>query len=80
LKRSIERHLVSPLANLLATRQIELGDLVTIDHKAGRSKLTFVREMGGALAGGETTRDLLKGWVPLPHQQPWIESPVPQVQ
>src|SRR5438045_6158720 len=32
LKRSIERHLVFPLSNLLATGQIELGDLVTIDY------------------------------------------------
>src|SRR5438128_12656364 len=32
LKRSIERHLVFPLSNLLATDQVDLGDLVKIDH------------------------------------------------
>src|SRR3981189_1723946 len=31
LKRAIERHVVSPLANLLATDQVHLGDLVCID-------------------------------------------------
>src|SRR5947208_3272765 len=31
LKRAIERHVVYPLANLLATEQIQLGDLVCID-------------------------------------------------
>src|ERR1039457_4161588 len=31
LKRSIERHVVYPLANLLATDQVQLGDLVCID-------------------------------------------------
>src|SRR5439155_849771 len=31
LKRAIERHVVYPLANLLATEQVHLGDLVCID-------------------------------------------------
>src|SRR6266581_8517681 len=51
LKRSIERHLVFPLSNLLATGQIELGDLVTIDYATETSKLTFVKEDRGALVG-----------------------------
>jgi ATP-dependent Clp protease ATP-binding subunit ClpA len=68
LKRSIERHLVFPLSNLLATGQIELGDLVTIDHKPETSTLTFVRETGGALAGS-ATQGLLAGWAPRTRQQ-----------
>ena len=51
LKRSIERHLVFPLSNLLATRQIELGDLVTINYGDGVRKLTFAKENFSALAG-----------------------------
>ena len=51
LKRSIERHLVLPLSNLLATGQIELGDLVTIDFDPKSCKLRFVREDRGALLG-----------------------------
>jgi ATP-dependent Clp protease ATP-binding subunit ClpB len=49
LKRSIERHLVFPLSNLLATGQIDLGDLVTIDHDAEDSELTFLKDSWGAL-------------------------------
>src|SRR5438477_1270249 len=44
LKRSIERHVVYPLANLLATEQIHLGDLVCIDWDRDQDRLTFIRE------------------------------------
>src|SRR5262250_76384 len=44
LKRSIERHVVYPLANLLATEQIHLGDLICIDWSKESNRLTFVRE------------------------------------
>src|ERR1700740_1559560 len=49
LKRAIERHIVYPLANLLATEQIHLGDLICIDWDRERNALTFVREGEGAL-------------------------------
>src|SRR6266568_2333901 len=51
LKRSIERHLVFPLSNLLATGQIDLGDLVTIAYDFESAKLRFVKEDRGALVG-----------------------------
>src|SRR5499425_3079070 len=44
LKRSIERHVVYPLANLLATEQVHLGDLVRIDWDREHDALTFTRE------------------------------------
>ena len=44
LKRAIERHVVSPLANLLATDQVHPGDLVYIDWDHSRDRLTFIRE------------------------------------
>jgi ATP-dependent Clp protease ATP-binding subunit ClpA len=44
LKRAIERHVVYPLANLLATEQVHLGDLVCIDWNKAQNHLTFVRE------------------------------------
>jgi ATP-dependent Clp protease ATP-binding subunit ClpA len=44
LKRAIERHVVSPLANLLATDQVHLGDLVSIDWNHSQDRLTFTRE------------------------------------
>jgi ATP-dependent Clp protease ATP-binding subunit ClpB len=49
LKRAIERHVVYPLANLLATDQVNLGDLVCIDWDQSHNQLTFVREGEGAL-------------------------------
>jgi ATP-dependent Clp protease ATP-binding subunit ClpB len=49
LKRAIERHVVYPLANLLATDQVTLGDLVRIDWDEVHKQLTFVREGEGAL-------------------------------
>jgi ATP-dependent Clp protease ATP-binding subunit ClpB len=44
LKRAIERHVVYPLANLLATEQVHLGDLVCIDWDKTQDRLTFIRE------------------------------------
>jgi len=49
LKRAIERHVVYPLANLLATDQVNLGDLVCIDWDQSHNQLTFAREGEGAL-------------------------------
>src|ERR1700686_4835885 len=48
LKRAIERHLVFPLANLVATGQVKIGDFVRVDL-LGESKLTFVKEAEGAM-------------------------------
>ena len=44
LKRAIERHVVYPMANLLATEQVHLGDLICIDWNKEQERLTFVRE------------------------------------
>jgi ATP-dependent Clp protease ATP-binding subunit ClpA len=49
LKRAIERFLVYPLANLLATQQVRMGDLVRVDWDGVHKELTFVREREGAL-------------------------------
>ncbi len=48
LKRAIERHLVFPLANLVATGQIRLGDFVRVDLSP-EGRLTFVKEAEGAM-------------------------------
>src|SRR5208337_4842527 len=48
LKRAIEKHLVFPLANLVATGQVKLGDFIRVDLDGG-GKLTFVKEAEGAL-------------------------------
>jgi len=53
LARAIDRHLVFPLSNLVATRQIQLGDLVTVDCEPTASKLVFLRQEKGALVAGQ---------------------------
>jgi ATP-dependent Clp protease ATP-binding subunit ClpB len=49
LKRAIERHLVYPLANLLATKQIQLGDILCIDWDQEQQILVFEKEGDGAV-------------------------------
>src|SRR5260370_24222708 len=44
LKRAIERLLVYPLSTLSATRQVRLGDVVTIDVERQTEKLAFFRD------------------------------------
>jgi ATP-dependent Clp protease ATP-binding subunit ClpA len=51
LKRAIERFLVYPLSNLVATDQVRLGDLVYVDRTPDEGKLSFWKEEGGALVG-----------------------------
>jgi ATP-dependent Clp protease ATP-binding subunit ClpB len=48
LKRSIEKNIVFPLANLVATAQIKLGDFIRIDLN-DEGIMTFVKEAEGAL-------------------------------
>ncbi len=62
LKRAIERHIVFPLANLVATGQVKLGDYIRIDLDA-QGKMIFIKEAEGALVpvlleryGPEATR------------------------
>ena len=49
LKRSIERHLVYPLASLLATEQVNLGDVLSVDWDEDGHRLVFLKEAEGAL-------------------------------
>lgn len=47
LKRAIEKNIVFPLANLVATGQIKLGDFIRIDRKG--EEMVFTKEAEGAL-------------------------------
>jgi len=49
LKRAIERHVVYPLASLLATNQVSLGDVLSIDWDGRENGLNFMKEAEGAL-------------------------------
>jgi ATP-dependent Clp protease ATP-binding subunit ClpA len=53
LKRSIERHVVNPLSNLIATGQVRGGDLVLVDFDEQLDALTFSKDTSwptGAMA------------------------------
>jgi ATP-dependent Clp protease ATP-binding subunit ClpB len=49
LKRAIEKNLVSPLANLVATSQLKFGDFVRIDRDP-EGRLIFAKEADGAVS------------------------------
>ncbi|HKN62309.1 MAG TPA: hypothetical protein VJW93_14105, partial [Candidatus Acidoferrales bacterium] len=49
LKRAIERHVVYPLASLLATEQVCLGDVISIDWDGAQNSLMFMKEAEGAV-------------------------------
>jgi len=49
LKRAIERHVVYPLASLLATEQVMLGDVISIDWDGSADVLQFIKDAEGAL-------------------------------
>jgi ATP-dependent Clp protease ATP-binding subunit ClpA len=74
LKRAVERFLVYPLSNLVATGQIGLGDLVHVDVDGIRNKLIFSKSSGGALiheiaqgaTASESSSETLSGGVGLP--------------
>jgi len=44
LKRAIERLLVQPFSNLIATGQIRNGDCIRVTHNASAPILAFFRE------------------------------------
>lgn len=46
LKRSVERFLVYPLSNLVATQQVETGDFVLVDFDKEREQLIFTKQSG----------------------------------
>ncbi len=77
LKRAIERFLVYPLSNLVATEQVETGDLVTIDFDDKQNKLVFKKQSGKMIVN-DFEEDL-------PDNEPEIKSdavgmPLPQAQ
>ncbi len=44
LKRAVERNLVHPLSNLMATGQVRGGDLIRVDYDAALSALAFFKD------------------------------------
>jgi len=56
LKRAIERLLVQPLSNLMASGQIHPGDCIRVGHEAGSASLLFGRERETVQAWGMASR------------------------
>jgi ATP-dependent Clp protease ATP-binding subunit ClpB len=47
LKRAIERRLVQPMSNLIATDQVHGGDWIRVDYDSEQSRMTFLKEAEG---------------------------------
>ena len=80
LKRAIERHVVYPLANLLATNQVRLGDVLCIDYDAKAEKWIFAREGEGvilpAVAKASTFAAAAKAHGGKPVEAPGAAAPI----
>jgi ATP-dependent Clp protease ATP-binding subunit ClpA len=82
LKRAIERFLVYPLSNLVATEQVATGDLVTVDLDAEENKLIFSKQSGKMIvkdAGEDSIADETESkfdavGLPLPQVQAFGEK------
>ncbi len=58
LKRALERYLVGPLSNLIATNQVHRGDVIKVDLAMDGDKLTFNREKTASIPPAVQTRNL----------------------
>ncbi len=70
LKRAIERLVVQPLSNLLATDQITAGDLIQIDFDADTKTLVFQKEQEGLAL------QAMAGMMEFPALRPALAAPV----
>src|SRR5262245_10133121 len=57
LKRSVERFLVYPLSNLVATEQVETGDFVMVDFDADKDQLMFTKQSGKMIVADAPARE-----------------------
>jgi ATP-dependent Clp protease ATP-binding subunit ClpB len=82
LKRAIERSLVHPLSNLIASDQIHAGDLVRVDFDPELGQLDFVKEaeqmptyaMVAMAASGPATQSAAASAAPAPFEQQRIAN------
>jgi ATP-dependent Clp protease ATP-binding subunit ClpB len=70
LKRAIERRLVYPLSNLVATEQVEFGDLVSVDMDRENGELSFSKSFDhvdksdkSTIEADEVTAPLGEAWM-----------------
>ncbi len=79
LKRAIERELVHPLSNLVASQQIRSGDLVQVDFDAANNQLDFVKEEEGVPAYEMVQRAAAGGGGTSSGAVSTFEAPAPRV-
>jgi hypothetical protein len=65
LKRTIERHVVCPLARLVTTNQIQTDDMISIDWEGSGSELRFAKERGSELPSLRSLPNLPTGSPPV---------------
>lgn len=58
LKRAIERFLVYPLSNLVATEQVQTGDLVMVDFDKEKEALSFTKQAGKLIISDAKDEDI----------------------
>src|SRR4051812_31868760 len=58
LKRSVERFLVYPLSNLVATEQVETGDFVLVDFDAEKEQLSFTKQSGKMIVADAQVKEI----------------------
>ncbi len=77
LKRAIERFLVYPLSNLVATEQVETGDFVLVDFDTEKGALIFTKHSGKLIVSDTQTDD--EDEKPLTKSDA-VGAPLPQAQ
>jgi len=77
LKRSIERFLVYPLSNLVATQQVETGDYVMVDFDEEKHILMFTKHSGKLIVSDSLEQNLDEK--PLTKSDA-VGAPLPQTQ
>src|SRR5262245_24952474 len=78
LKRSVERLLVSPLSNLVASEQVMFGDLIYVDLNPETGEFTFAKRFDSARIVDAMELEVEPKNVERPYSG--IGMPVPQVQ
>ena len=64
LKRSIERLLVLPISNLVATGQVDLGDLIYVDLDESGEDVAFSKRPGETLIGDSALVEAAEEYIP----------------
>ena len=77
LKRSVERFLVYPLSNLVATQQVETGDFVMVDFDKEKEALSFTKQSGKMIIADSAPEEIDDE--PLTHADA-VGLPLPQAQ